>query len=103
MCLSVPMQVVADDDPAGEFAIVERRDADMLRRERVNMLLLGRQTIGTWVLVSLGLAREVVSDDQRALIEDALAAVQAVQNGSYDPDRHFVDLLRAPPQVGNPS
>jgi len=103
MCLSVPMQVVAHDDPSGELAIVERRDGGVLRRERANMLLLGPQAIGTWVLVSLGLAREIVSADERALIEDALAAVQAVQDGRYDAERHFVDLQRAPPVMENPS
>jgi hydrogenase expression/formation protein HypC len=102
MCLSLPMQVVAHADPTGEVAIVERRDGEELRRERVNMLLIGPQAIGTWVLVSLGLAREVVDEDQRALIEDALAAVQAVLGGSYDAGRHFVDLLGAPPQMEDP-
>jgi hydrogenase expression/formation protein HypC len=102
MCLSLPMRVVAHDNPTGEVAIVERRDGEVLRRERVNMLLLGPQAVGTWVLVSLGLAREIVNDDQRALIEDALAAVQAVHSGSYDAGRHFVDLLRSPPRMENP-
>ncbi|EXI67508.1 MAG: hydrogenase assembly chaperone HypC/HupF [Candidatus Accumulibacter adjunctus] len=102
MCLSLPMQVVAHADPTGEVAIVERRDGEELRRERVNMLLLGRQAIGTWVLVSLGLAREVVDDDQRALIEDALSAVQAVRSGSYDAERHFGDLLHARSQRDGP-
>ncbi|EXI71457.1 MAG TPA: HypC/HybG/HupF family hydrogenase formation chaperone [Candidatus Accumulibacter phosphatis] len=102
MCLSVPMQVVAHDDTNGEFAIVERRDDGVVRRDRVNMLLIGPQTIGTWVLVSLGLARETVDDDQRVLIEDALAAVLAVQNGTHDAGSHFLDLLRAPPEPGNP-
>ena len=92
MCLSLPMQVVAHAGPTGEFAIVERRDGEEVRRGRVNMLLLGPQAIGTWVLVSLGLARELVDDDQRALIEDALAAVQAVRSGNYEAGRHFGDL-----------
>ncbi|MCM8612969.1 HypC/HybG/HupF family hydrogenase formation chaperone [Accumulibacter sp.] len=96
MCLSLPMQVVAHADPTGEVAIVERRDGEALRRDRVNMLLIGPQAIGTWVLVSLGLAREIVDDDQRALIEDALSAIQAVRGGSYEAGRHFGDLLRAP-------
>jgi len=102
MCLSLPMQVVAHADPTGEVAIVERRDGEVLRREPVNMLLLGPQAIGTWILVSLGLAREVVNEDQRALIEDALAAVQAVDSGSYDAGRHFVDLPRTPAQEESP-
>ncbi len=87
MCLSIPKQVVAWEWE-GEFAWVERDGA----RERVNMLLLGIQPVGTWVLTSLGIAREVVEDGERALIEDALAALAASLAGDYDPAGHFRDL-----------
>lgn len=90
MCLSIPKQVVAWEGE-GEFAWVERDGA----RERVNMLLLGIQPLGTWVLTSLGIAREVVEDDERALIEDALAALAASLAGDYDPAGHFRDLAPA--------
>ena len=91
MCLSVPMQVVewegVGENP-GDFAWVEREG----RRERINMMLLGPQPVGTWVLTSLGLAKEVVEDDERALIEDALAALAASLEDDFDPDQHFRDL-----------
>jgi hydrogenase expression/formation protein HypC len=95
MCLSIPMQIVAQEDDNGHFAIVERRQGDTLRRERTNMMLIGQQPVGTWILVSLGLAREVVDDDERALIEDALAALAAALAGDYDPGQHFIDLTTA--------
>jgi len=94
MCLSVPMQVVEWEgvgENAGEFAWVEREG----RRERINMMLLGPQPLGTWVLTSLGLAKEIVEDDERALIEDALAALAASLEGDFDPEQHFRDLDRA--------
>lgn len=92
MCLSIPMQLVALDGDCGDFAIVERRQGDALRRERVNMMLIGPQPVGTWILASLGLAREVLEDRERLLIEDALTAGSASLAGDYDPSQHFADL-----------
>lgn len=91
MCLSIPKQVVeweGSGEYAGDFAWVERAG----ERERVNMMLIGPQPVGTWVLTSLGLAKEVVADEERALIEDALAALAASLENHYDPASHFQDL-----------
>lgn len=90
MCLSIPQQVVAWEGE-GEFAWVAREG----RRELVNMMLIGPQPIGTWVLVSLGLAKETVEEAQRVLIEDALAALAASLAEDYDPSAHFRDLAAA--------
>ena len=92
MCLSIPMQIVALENESGEFAIVERREGESLQRERVNLMLIGRQPPGTWILASLGLAREVLDDQERALIEDALAALAASLAGRHDSSEHFTDL-----------
>ncbi len=96
MCLSIPMQVVAWVDDNGDLAIVERELREggerRVRRERVNMMLIGPQPVGTWILASLGLAKETIDDDQRALIEDALAALSASLADDYDPAQHFADL-----------
>lgn len=92
MCLSIPLRVVAWEDEAGDFAIVERPQREGVRRERVNMMLLGAQPVGTWILASLGLAKEVLDDAERALIEDALAALSASLAGDYDAAAHFADL-----------
>jgi hydrogenase expression/formation protein HypC len=96
MCLSIPMQIVAIEGENGDFAIVERPqgggEQNLVRRERVNMMLIGQQPVGTWILASLGLAKEVIDDDERALIEDALAALSASLDGDYDPTQHFADL-----------
>lgn len=87
MCLSIPMQVV-ENDGDGDFAWAERPG----RRERLNMMLVGPQAVGTWVLAAQGLAKDVVSEQQRLLIEDALAAVAEALEGDYDSSRHFTDL-----------
>ena len=88
MCLSVPKQVVAWEGE-GDFAWVERDG----QREQINMMLLGPQPVGTWVLTSMGLAKEVIEDDQRQLIEDALSALAASLEDDYDPAQHFQDML----------
>lgn len=87
MCLSVPMQVM-ENLADGDLAIVERAG----RRQQVNMLLIGPQKPGTWVLVALGFAKEVVEPGELELIEDALAALAASLDGDYDPATHFRDL-----------
>lgn len=92
MCLSIPLQLVALEDENGDFAIAERLQGSALRRERVNMMLIGPQPVGTWILASLGLAKEVVDDGERELIEDALAALAASCAGDYDASKHFPDL-----------
>jgi hydrogenase expression/formation protein HypC len=84
------MQVVALE-AGGDIAIVERHG----RREHANMLLVGPQPLGTWVLVALGFAKEVVEPEELALIEDALAALAASLDGDYAPDAHFRDLADA--------
>lgn len=88
MCLSVPKRVVAWEGE-GDFAWVERDG----QREQINMMLLGPQPVGTWVLTSLGLANEVVEDEQRQLIEDALSALAASLEDDYDPSQHFQDMV----------
>ena len=93
MCLSIPKRVVeweGEGECAGAFAWGERDG----QRERDNMMLIGPQPVGSWVLTSLGLAKEVVEDEQRQLIEDALSALAAPREGDFDPSQHFQDLSR---------
>lgn len=87
MCLSIPKQVVAWEGE-GDFAWVERNG----QREFLNMMLLGPQPIGTWVLTSLGLAKEVVEPEQLALIEEALSALAASLDGDYEAGHYFQDM-----------
>jgi hydrogenase expression/formation protein HypC len=97
------MQIVAWVNEGGDIAIVERpqggSEQNAVRREQVNMMLIGPQPLGTWILSSLGLAQEVIDDAERALIEDALAALSASLEGDYDPSQHFGDLQAGRPEL----
>lgn len=90
MCVGIPMKVVASN---GFVAECEGRG----RRERLNMMLVGPQEAGTWVLAFLGSAREVLTEEEAARIDDALDAVEAVMNGATDVSGHFPDLRDSAP------
>ena len=87
MCIGIPMQVV---ESHGFVA----RCAGRGESADVNMLLVGPQEPGTWILNFLGSAREVLSADDASKINAALDALEAVMNGDEDVDidAYFVDL-----------
>ena len=62
--------------------------------ELVNMMLIGPQPPGTWVLNFLGSAREVLSEEDAHNADRALDALAAVMNGaeSIDSDHYFPGL-----------
>lgn len=92
MCVGLPMQVVGGDDVA---ALCERRG----ERATINMMLVGAQPPGTWVLTFMGAAREVLSDQTAAQIDAALDAVAAALAGNTDVDAYFSDLAGREPQL----
>lgn len=100
MCIGVPMQVEAGDG-AGLFAVCESRG----ERKRLDMMLVGEQPAGTWVLEFLGAARRVLSEAEAA---QTLAALQALQLVLHEPaaagtgasiDSLFADLVGREPQL----
>ena len=79
MCIGVPVQIVE----AGEVVATCRgRNGD----EQVNMMLVGSQPEGTWVLNFLGSAREVLSEEDARLIDKALDGLTAIMSGRPDID-----------------
>lgn len=90
MCIGIPMQVMqAEDSIAWCEGMGERR--------RVDTLLLGPQTPGTWLLVFIDSAREVLSEAEAQRTAAALQAVQLMQGGQ-NLDHLFADLVdREPP------
>jgi hydrogenase expression/formation protein HypC len=86
MCIGIPMQVVE----SGEF---HARCLGGGREETVDLTLVGPQKPGTWLLVFLGDAREVLDSRTAAQITSALAALHSVLNGNSDVDRFFPDLV----------
>ncbi|WP_299179406.1 HypC/HybG/HupF family hydrogenase formation chaperone [uncultured Neptuniibacter sp.] len=93
MCLGIPMQIESSD---AQTAICRHGEV----QERVDISLLGVQPPGTWVLVFLGAAREILSEERACQIQNALQAVAAVMQGeTADVDSLFSDLLEREPQL----
>ena len=87
------MQVVE----AGEFSALCEADG---RHAQVDLMLVGRQEPGTWLLVFLGAAREVLAEDDAQKIRAAHAVLQDVLNGSATSvEHHFSDLVARSPQL----
>lgn len=87
MCIGLPVKVI---EPAELSALCRGRTGE----ERVNMLLIGAQPAGTWVLTSLGWAREVITERDADRINRALDGLGEIMNGvdSIDVDHYFPDL-----------
>ncbi len=93
MCLGIPMQVLRCEE---QSAICLSGD----EQHQVDMALVGDQPEGTWVLVFLGSAREVLDANRAEQIMKALAAVEAVMQGEdANLDELFADLVDREPQL----
>jgi len=93
MCLGIPMKV---QSCVAEEAICLNGD----QQERVDMSLVGGQPSGTWVLVFMGAAREIITEQRAVQVRQALQAVEAVMQGQDgDLDHLFSDLLDREPQL----
>lgn len=89
MCLGIPVQVIE----CGEhFARCAGRQGEV----RVDISLVGEQTVGTWLLCFLDAAREVIAPERAAAIQSALAALEAAHDGATDFSAFFADLDREP-------
>ena len=91
MCIGIPMRVVEAEPGA---AWCEGRG----ERRRVNMALVGDQPLGTWVLVFLDAAREVMDEEHAGLTNAALDALAAALRGE-NVDGYFRDLIEREPQL----
>lgn len=87
MCIALPMQVVRGGPVT---ALCRGRNGE----EEINMLLVGEQPAGAWVLSFLGWAREVISEDHAREVDLALDGLQAIMDGaeSIDVDGYFPGL-----------
>ena len=92
MCIGVPLRVVALD---GHFAWCEAGP----ERERLDMILVGEQAVGTWVLAFQGAARHVLSDDEAAQAQASRDALAAVLRGEGGIDAFFADLVGREPEL----
>ena len=77
MCIGLPVQVIED---RGFMALCRGRNGE----EEVNMMLIGPQPVGTWIVNFLGSGREVLTEEDAELINQAFDGLSAVMNGESD-------------------
>ena len=92
MCIGVPMQVVGASEGR---AWCEGRG----RRQELNMLLVGMQPPGTWVLAFQDSAVRVLNPEEAAQTNAALDALEAALAGAQNFDRFFADLIEREPAL----
>lgn len=92
MCIGMPMQVISSETG---FATCDANG----EQRRVNTLFVGDQPSGTWLLVFLDSARQVLSELEAKQISDGLAALNAVMQGEENVDHLFPDLVDREPQL----
>ncbi len=92
MCIGLPMQVT---EVGSGFAWCE----GMGERRKVSTLLVEDQPVGSWLLVFLDTAREVITAEAATRIADALKAVNLTMTGETDVDHLFADLVGREPQL----
>lgn len=93
MCMGIPMQVI-DSGPG--HALCCDRDGS---HHCVDTQLVGQQPPGTWLLIFLGAAREVLDEVAAQRIGDALEALGRVMQGDTGVDHLFADLADREPQL----
>jgi hydrogenase expression/formation protein HypC len=96
MCIGVPMRVLQS---LPGRAVCEGRGENGGEQRLIDMTLVGEQRPGTWVLVFLGAAREVVSAEHAALVVQALDALSLAMTGDTDIDHLFPDLAGREPEL----
>ncbi|MGB5832055.1 MAG: HypC/HybG/HupF family hydrogenase formation chaperone [Thiohalocapsa sp.] len=94
MCIAVPMQV----ETCAEGWALCNDGGDHDRRERVDVRLVGQQRPGTWLLVFLGAARDVIDEQRARQTRDALEALRAVQQGE-SVEHLFANLIGREPEL----
>ena len=93
MCIGRPMQIMRCDTGRALCS-------DGSEQKWIDMSLIGDQPEGTWVLVFLDAAREVLQPERAEQIKKAIGAVAAVMNGdAADFDDLFADLVERAPQL----
>jgi hydrogenase expression/formation protein HypC len=92
MCIGLPLRVV---ETQGHCAWCEAG----AHRECLDMMLVGEQPVGTWVLGFLGTARQVLSDEEAAQVLAGRQALAAVLRGDGRVDEFFADLVGRVPEL----
>lgn len=96
MCIGIPMQIVGAGEPR---PWCEGRG----RREQLDIMLIGNQPAGTWVLAFQGSAMRVMTVDEAVKTNDALDALEAVLAGTANLDAYFTDLADRDHAIARPT
>ena len=91
MCLGIPMRVIAVEG-------LEARCAGAGRESQVDLSLVGAQPPGTWLLVFLGAARQVLTPEAAEQISRALDGLASVLAGG-ELGEAFADLEARSPAL----
>jgi hydrogenase expression/formation protein HypC len=92
MCIGMPLQVTS----MGEHHAWCEADG---QRERLDMVLVGPQPPGTWVLAFQGAARQVLTAQQAEQARAGRRALAAVLSGQGQIDAFFADLVGRAPEL----
>ena len=92
MCMGLPMQII---ESGFGSAICDYNG----EQRQIDTMLIGQQEPGTWILVFVEAAREVIDEQTALQIRDALQALDMVMGGDDNIDHLFSDLTG----VGVPS
>jgi hydrogenase expression/formation protein HypC len=92
MCIGIPMRLASDG--IGRAFAEGRGQGEML-----DLMLVGGQPAGTWVLAFRGAAMRVLNPDEARETNAALDALEAVLAGDQDIDAHFADLVDREPML----
>jgi len=86
VCIGIPVQVI----DKGEFvSLCKGRNGE----EQVNMMLIGSQPVGTWVVNFLGSAREVITEEDAINLNKALDGMLELMVGKeIDVEQYFPDM-----------
>ncbi|RLA07054.1 MAG: HypC/HybG/HupF family hydrogenase formation chaperone [Gammaproteobacteria bacterium] len=90
MCIGIPVKIIKE----GEFVSTCKGRNGVVD---VNMMLIGQQSVGTWVLNFLGSARSILSKEEAININKALDGLEKINQGEHniDVDRYFPDIKKA--------
>lgn len=91
MCIGLPMQIVSC---SGLVAQARGRNGE----RRIDLMLVGEQAPGTWLLTFLDAAREVIAPETAQQINAALDGLEAAMSGENF-EQHFADLINRTPEL----
>lgn len=92
MCIGTPVRIVRHNSLQAECE--DRHGRQMV----IDLLLVGPQPPGTWVMSFKGSARELIDADTAALVGDALDALQALARGDAGKvESAFADIIAREP------